>query len=32
MDAVTPKSKHDTQDTHSHVVRPAAHGVEEDPI
>jgi anti-sigma factor ChrR (cupin superfamily) len=24
MDAVTPKSKHDTLDTHSHVVRPAA--------
>ena len=23
MDAVTPKSKHDTADTHSHVVRPA---------
>jgi anti-sigma factor ChrR (cupin superfamily) len=22
MDAVTPKSKHDTADTHSHVVRP----------
>ena len=23
MDAVTPKSKHDTADTHSHVVRPS---------
>jgi anti-sigma factor ChrR (cupin superfamily) len=23
MDAVTPKTKHDTADTHSHVVRPA---------
>ncbi len=23
MDAVTPKAKHDTLDTHSHVVRPA---------
>jgi len=23
MDAVTPKAKHDTPDTHSHVVRPA---------
>ena len=23
MDAVTPRSKHDTADTHSHVVRPA---------
>src|SRR5262245_66524542 len=23
MDAVTPKSRHDTADTHSHVVRPA---------
>src|ERR1700684_905104 len=23
MDAITPKSKHDTLDTHSHVVRPA---------
>ena len=23
MDAVTPKSKHDTPDTHSHIVRPA---------
>ena len=23
MDAVTPKSKHDTDDTHSHMVRPA---------
>ena len=23
MDAVTPKSRHDTVDTHSHVVRPA---------
>ena len=23
MDAITPKAKHDTLDTHSHVVRPA---------
>ena len=23
MDAVTPKAKHDTAETHSHVVRPA---------
>ena len=23
MDAITPKAKHDTVDTHSHVVRPA---------
>ena len=23
MDAVTPKARHDTLDTHSHVVRPA---------
>jgi len=23
MDAVTPKSRHDTAETHSHVVRPA---------
>src|ERR1700753_1315792 len=23
MDAVTPKAKHDTLDTHSHIVRPA---------
>ena len=23
MDAITPKNKHDTVDTHSHIVRPA---------
>ena len=32
MDAITPKAKHDTLDTHSHVVRPAHHGVEEDAL
>ena len=32
MDAITPKAKHDTVDTHSHVVRPGPDGVEEDAV
>ena len=32
MDAVTPKAKHDTPDTHSHVVAAGRDGMEKDPI